>query len=591
MISQTKQCQNCKQSFVIEPEDFDFYEKIKVPPPTFCPDCRLQRRLSFRNERHLYKRKSSKSGKDIISIYSPDKGFIAYELREWNADDWDPMNYGNEYDFRAPFFGQLKELMRRVPHPALVNWEAVNSEYCNFTYGNKNCYLVFGGDFNESCLHSTFNFYSQDSAELYWVNKGELCYELIDSDGVYKSSFGRFVKSSNDVHFCFDMSGCQNCFGSTNLRNKNHYFFNRRCSADEYKKLVGEVNLGSYRVLEEIKARFRETSLQSIRRGRRLFNSPNSSGANIHNSRNCYRCFDVFDGAENCRYVFLASAGVKDSQSCDHIGLNSELCYDSISIYPGNRTRFSWIILNCHDIQYSISCRDCSSLFGCVGLKNKQYCILNKQYTKEQYEALIPKIVQHMYDAPYTDKVGRVYRYGEFFPSELSPFCYNETIAQEYFPLTKSEAGEMGYAWKDPEARTHTITKKSEDLPDNIGDVADAITEEVIGCLHGGRCNEQCTTAFRIIPQELQFYRKMNLPLPRLCPNCRHYQRLKQRNPLKLWHRKCQCAGAKSESNIYTNTVSHQHGINSCPNEFETSYSPERPEIVYCEQCYNAEVV
>ncbi|KKT22561.1 MAG: hypothetical protein UW08_C0006G0001, partial [Parcubacteria group bacterium GW2011_GWB1_43_8b] len=67
-------------------------------------------------------------------------------------------------------------------------------------------------------------------------------------------------------------------------------------------------------------------------------------------------------------------------------------------------------------------------------------------------------------------------------------------------------------------------------------------------------------------------------------------QRLKQRNPLKLWHRHCQCKGKKSENNTYTNTITHQHGDSPCPNEFETSYSPDRPEIVYCEQCYNAEI-
>ena len=56
MEEQIKNCQNCKQDFVIESEDFSFYEKMKVPPPTFCPDCRLARRLIWRNERTFYKR-------------------------------------------------------------------------------------------------------------------------------------------------------------------------------------------------------------------------------------------------------------------------------------------------------------------------------------------------------------------------------------------------------------------------------------------------------------------------------------------------------------------------------------------------------
>ena len=69
-----------------------------------------------------------------------------------------------------------------------------------------------------------------------------------------------------------------------------------------------------------------------------------------------------------------------------------------------------------------------------------------------------------MNDMPYIDKKGRIYRYGEFFPSELSPFCYNETIAQEYFPLTKEEATEQGYKWKEKEERNYNIDIKTKDI-------------------------------------------------------------------------------------------------------------------------------
>src|SRR5205085_1104301 len=109
MNSETKNCQNCKNEFIIEPDDFAFYEKMKVPAPTWCPECQLMRRLSFRNERMIYKRKESGSEKEIISVYSAEKPVTVYSHEHWWSDSWDPLDYGKEYDFSRPFFGQMSE--------------------------------------------------------------------------------------------------------------------------------------------------------------------------------------------------------------------------------------------------------------------------------------------------------------------------------------------------------------------------------------------------------------------------------------------------------------------------------------------------
>ena len=259
-------------------------------------------------------------------------------------------------------------------------------------------------------------------------------------------------------------------------------------------------------------------------------------------------------------------------------GENTELAYECSSVgaecfnvkfgcrcYKGAQ--------NC---EYSIYCIGCSNIFGCSGLKNKQYCILNKQYSKEEYEKLVPKIIKLMSDMSYVDNKGRIYKYGEFFPTEFSPSCYNETTAQEYFPLNREQALAQGYKWKEKEERNYKIDLKPQELIDNIKDVKDDILNKVIECLHHNQkthnfnCEISCTEAFKITPEELQFYKRMNLPLPRLCPNCRHYKRLTQRNSIKLWHRKCMKEG--------------------CNNEFETNYAPARKEIIYCERCYQNEV-
>ena len=342
-------------------------------------------------------------------------------------------------------------------------------------------------------------------------------------------------------------------------------------------------------MLLELKDKYKNFILRFPRKYIYSFKIQNIVGDIVGESKNCYRCFDTIY-AENCKYVTWNGGKLADTYDSYGTG-KAELLYEAVDSGLGVSQKFTVVLWGGHDVQYCYNCHGSNNLFGCIGLRDKQYCILNRQYTKEEYENLVPKIIEQMNSVPYVDRKGRIYKYGEFFPTELSPFAYNETIIQEYFPLTKEEAEAKGYNWREPETRHYTITKKPDELPDHIKDVNDSIFNEVIACAHGGTCNEQCTTAFKIIPQELQFYKRMNLTLPRLCPNCRHYQRLKQRNPLKLWHRKCTCAGTKSDNGIYANTINHFHNAGHCPNEFETSYAPERKEIVYCEQCYNAEVV
>src|SRR5437764_1072476 len=129
--SENRICQNCKKDFIIEPDDFGFYEKIKVPPPTFCPECRYIRRLLDRNEYNFYKRKCDATGKDIISIYRSDAPFQVYDQTYWKSDSFDALEYGRNFDFNKPFFEQYEELRRAVPHVALVNFNSPNSEYTN----------------------------------------------------------------------------------------------------------------------------------------------------------------------------------------------------------------------------------------------------------------------------------------------------------------------------------------------------------------------------------------------------------------------------------------------------------------------------
>lgn len=585
MKTETRNCQNCKNDFTIEPEDFNFYEKIKVPPPTFCPECRGMRRLVWRNERSLYHNTCAVSGKKIISMFAPESGLTVYDRDIWWSDKWDPAKYGKEYDFSKPFFQQWLELLQSIPLPSLGNSNIVNSEYINHTENMKNCYLTYGSMEAENVYYSDGVFKAKDSLDLYVNISAEKCYENIFCNNIYQTHFSYNSDDSINSNFLTSCINVRNSLGCVNLRHKTNCIFNKQYSKEEYTTEREKYDFGSYRQLEDFKKQYYSFILSQPHRFASILKSVNVTGDMILNAKNSRFVFDVYGDIEDCKYC-VHTMGLKNGYDGYGIGSKSESLYEGVDFgHEGARNYFGVLNHGSVDTYYTYMCYAAKNLFGCIGIRNGEYFILNKKYTKEEYNKLLPKIIQHMKDMPFIDKLGRQYAYGEFFPAELSPFCYNETIAGEYHPLVKDVAIRYGFKWKEKEQRMYSIDLHPEELPDHIKDVEDSITGKVIGCLHQGICNQQCTEAFKILPEELKFYKRMNVALPRLCPNCRHFERLGKRNPIKLWHRQCMCGSAGSPQV----TGNHDHQ-GRCEVEFETSYAPERPEIVYCEKCYQQEV-
>ena len=573
MNNENEICQNCKKDFIIEPDDFGFYEKMKVPPPTFCPECRLIRRLARRNERVFYHGICEKCDKKIISCFSDESEMHLYCGACWYSDDWDGREYGVDFDFSKNFFVQLDDLFHKVPMINLYGLYTtlVNSDYTNMVSWLKNCYMVTYSDYCEDIIYGSFVNRSKDSIDNLMGNKIELCYETINCDKCYKTFFSIDCENSSDIWFSKNCTGCMNCFGCVNLVNKNYYIFNMPYSKDDYEKKLKEFFPLTHKAVNDFISKSTDIWEDYPQKYMHGWRNVNSSGDYLNDTKNAKNCFTGFD-IEDSKFCSFVTGKMTDVYDFVNFGLNSTLMYEVLQggDQVSNIRMSQWVITNCHDIEYSFFCISCKDLFGCVGLKKRQYCIFNKQYTKEEYFKLREQIIKQMNDNPYKDKKGNVYRYGEFFPIETSPAPYNETTAQEFFPITKEQALEQGYKWKDEKERSYEINIKAENIPESIAEVNEDIVGKVIECEHIGKCNEQCTEAFKITENEFNFYKRMSLPIPHLCPNCRHCRRLAQRNPLKLWHRKCM--------------------KERCLNEFETSYSPDRAEVIYCEKCYQQEV-
>ncbi len=571
-------CQNCKQSFEVVSEDFEFYSKINVPAPTWCPECRMRRRMMFRNERTLYKGTCKLCRKDMISMYPKDTEYTVYCYECWNSDKWDPLSFGENPDFTKPFFQQFGEFLKVVPRGSVEGSENLNCPYTNYTWHSKNVYMSSSILYSDNAGYIKGGEKCIDSFDCFQVTDINTCYECVNCERCNNCKFLVNSHDCLDSAFLFDCANCSHCIMSTNLRNEAYVIENKKYSENEFREKLKELKLDTFEGQEFARKQFADIVKNAIHKYARITKAVNATGDNLLNVKDVKYCFDLHN-IENCRYV-VRGWNVKDSM--DLYGTD-DTQWDYESVNNGLFSSHLIFTTNCHtnclDIQYSDYCRSSSYLFACISVKNKKHCILNKQYSEEEYAPLKNKIIEHMRILPYTDKNSRTYTYGEFFPPEISPFAYNEVVAQEYFPVTEETAVKEGFGWKQPEEKQFQITMERDMIPQSITGIADSILKEVIACAHKRVCNDQCSLAFRLTPAELEFYKRTNTPLPHLCPNCRHYERLKFRNPLKLWHRSCMCE-----------KMSHGHA-SRCPNEFETSYASEKPEKVYCESCYQQEVV
>jgi hypothetical protein len=585
MQSETRQCQNCKKDFTIEPDDFNFYEKIKVPPPTFCYLCRVERRAAFRNERKLFKAKDVFTGQSIFSLYPDKAGNNSTTEKEWYSDNFDAIKYACDYDFSKTFFEQFFEFKKQIPNFSLRVEFMINSPYSANATALKNSYLLFNSNNSEDCMYGNATDFSKDCIDNSHVKHSERCYESFWLENCYQCYFSIRSMESRNLWFCRGCVGCNDCFGGVNLRKASYCIFNKQYTKEEYKKEIEKLNLNTISGLKEAREKARTFWNTQINKYHQGLKNLNCTGMYVTNSKNVNDSYLIRE-SENMRYCqYLQVPRNKDCYDAFAWGANMELHYETC-LCGGNTFNMKFCDNcwpNCKNLEYCAHMFSSSDCFGCVGLKKKQYCIFNKQYLKEEYFEIVEKIKKHMDEMPFIDKKGRVYKYGEFFPIEHSQFGYNNSTAIQHFAMTKEKALENGYPWIEVERGEYEITKKSSELPDSINETGEDILKEVLEC-------ENCKNAYRILENEFLFYKKENLPIPTLCHDCRFERRISDRLKIQLYERSCMCAGEKDVTGIYKNTVKHIHGDEPCGEEFKTGYPPEHPEIVYCEKCYQQEV-
>lgn len=548
-----KNCKNCTQPFAIRDEDLAYYKNIDVPEPTWCPPCRELRRMAWCNEMYLYPNTCKLCGKHVISQLGTDNPRPVYCVSCRWSDRWNPLDYGRDIDWNRSFFEQIHELELTVPHCCVsIDIGAVNSEYTHHAGQEKNCYLIFHATFAEDCYYGYGVKKAKNCVDVHYCHESDLCYECIDVKECYGLSWSQDCFNCSDSAFLRDCVGCMDCFMCVGLRNKKYCWHNEQLTEEEYKKRRRAVNFGSYREVQEYLEQFRRLEQRHTFRYLQQKQIENSLGDHLYNAKDSFWCFDCSD-IEKSAYCSQMQLGIRHCYDIYQYGINAELCYESAIVGTNAyNIQFCYLCLwQVSNLTYCLECNGSKNCFGCFGLNHNEYCILNKQYSEEEYGALKKRLIE---------KMKADGEFGEFLPPKYSQSAYNETTAQLWYPKTKEEVLAKGWQWQDNLPATkgkETLTL----LPDDIRDVPETITQEILRC-------ESCEKNYRIIPQELNFYREHHYPLPRQCFFCRRMARMNKRNPRMFWKRSCR----------------------QCGEEMFTTFSPERPEKVFCEGCYLASV-
>jgi hypothetical protein len=460
------------------------------------------------------------------------------------------MDYRQDYDENRPFFEQLKELQEKIPHPHQNGSNNTKCDWCDDVWNSKNCYLSRSMEECEDLFYSYRNLRVKNSIDVDVCYTSEKCYDSLDCYHSYKLFYSKHSRDCIDSYFLYDCRNCQNCFMCWNLRGKSYCIENIQYKREEYLEKIKAFNLGSYESIQSFKKQFDKITKNDLVH-RLNFNLKiyNSEGNYLLDCKDCHNCNTISE-SEDCWNSIRAMRKKSDIDSSN--SWYSELtgncsgcshCY-ALKYCSWSTSRYS---------EYLDLCLECEYCFGCVGLKKKKYCILNKQYTKDEYETLKNKIIADMRKRD---------EYGKFLPYSMSAGPFNFSNSFLYFPETKKEdILKLGGYWEEVD-ESHIEGMLTSELPDDIKDVPDTIITQALICPETG-------WRFNIAQNELSFYKENNIPLPQKHFDVRTKDRLKYLTVLQAYPYIC----------CY------------CEKNIEAYYLPEWGyKKIACEECYKQNI-
>lgn len=287
------------------------------------------------------------------------------------------------------FFTEFNRLLSLYPKQPIHIVTSDNCELSDVISNSKNLIYCFDTHKSTDSFYMYDSFICDNCGDCDYAVESQLCYESVDPFKCFNCDFIEYSANMRDSMYCYWSMDCQDVFGCVNLKGKKFCIFNRQLTEVEYRQKVEEYKKWpSEKVLAEVeKLKLRFPLTQTVA----AYNDNSDFGNYIHHSKNCYMCFDAAHN-ENCGYLY-DSFGSKNCFDMFYGGNGNELCYENIQSPRAFNCDYLLHALDCQDSSYLVDCFNVKNSLGCIGLRQKEYCILNRQFNKEDYEKLSGQIL------------------------------------------------------------------------------------------------------------------------------------------------------------------------------------------------------
>lgn len=280
------------------------------------------------------------------------------------------------------FFEEVNALLLKFPHVPATIVGSENSDYGDKIYQSKNLSFCFDCASSSDCIYTYDSYMSANLLDCDYCSECELTYESVDGHKCFNTTYVEYCGNIRDSDYVYDSMNCHDVFGCVHLQNKSFCIFNRQFSESEYREKVAIYKSWPAEkvlaIVEELKQRYPVT--QTIE----MHNENSSYGNYVHFSKNCYLSFDAAHN-EDCAYIYDSFYN-KGCYDATYASQNNQVSYELVDSGEDFNCAYMVNSNGCHDSSYLFNCTNVKDCLGCVSLSNKQYCVLNRQLSKEDYE-------------------------------------------------------------------------------------------------------------------------------------------------------------------------------------------------------------